>query len=439
MSVRFVSKVSSLVKNSKTKAASNSNRWKSATTTTAPKGTNVSSSGTSSAKSTVGSNAGSATSTSTSTASVSAESSVPLGQTAFAATAGIATVSLAAMAVESGTASNVPPFDPNGQAQRFDQSTFVGRFSKMILACDPRLLLYSKDETRSAKEMVLNSQQILENIPQGTTLQEMHHALWEADRISSASIHPDTGDIIPAPFRMSGYVPFNGPICVAMVASTSTPALLFWSWANQSQNALVNYYNRNASSEMTNETLIKSYATAVTSALTVAFGLATIVQKKFSPAKAKQLMRFIAFPSAVVASSLNCYIVRSPEIDSGVPLLNNHGEDVLPDTTSKIAAKNGVYSTTASRAILQAPVYFLPPLLVGSLPAFKRLLAKHPAASVPLTTYLVLVAFGLGLPSTVAIFPQIAEIDVQDCEEEFQALAGKDGLPYQKLYYNKGL
>lgn len=287
--------------------------------------------------------------------------------------------------------------------------------------------------------MVLNSQQILENIPQGTTLQEMHHALWEADRISSASIHPDTGDIIPAPFRMSGYVPFNGPICVAMVASTSTPALLFWSWANQSQNALVNYYNRNASSEMTNETLIKSYATAVTSALTVAFGLATIVQKKFSPAKAKQLMRFIAFPSAVVASSLNCYIVRSPEIDSGVPLLNNHGEDVLPDTTSKIAAKNGVYSTTASRAILQAPVYFLPPLLVGSLPAFKRLLAKHPAASVPLTTYLVLVAFGLGLPSTVAIFPQIAEIDVQDCEEEFQALAGKDGLPYQKLYYNKGL
>merc|ERR1740139_2176191 len=122
---------------------------------------------------------------------------------------------------------------------------------------------------------------------------------------------------------MSGYVPFNGPICVAMVASTSTPALLFWSWVNQSQNALVNYYNRNASSEMTNETLMIRYGTAVGSALTVAFGLATVVQKKYSPAKAKQLMKFIAFPSAVVASSLNCYIVRSPEITTGIPLFSN--------------------------------------------------------------------------------------------------------------------
>ena len=78
---------------------------------------------------------------------------------------------------------------------------------------------------------------------------------------------------------MSGYVAFNGPICVAMVASTSTPALLFWSWVNQSQNALVNYYNRNAASEMSNETLLKSYTVAVTSALSVAFGLATVIQK----------------------------------------------------------------------------------------------------------------------------------------------------------------
>ena len=37
---------------------------------------------------------------------------------------------------------------------------------------------------------------------------------------------------------------------MAMVASGSTPALLFWNWVNQSQNALVNYYNRNAASAL---------------------------------------------------------------------------------------------------------------------------------------------------------------------------------------------
>ena len=161
--------------------------------------------------------------------------------------------------------------------------------------------------------------------------------------------------------------------------------------------------------------------------------------RRFGAAKAKELMRWVAFPSAVVASSLNCYIVRSPEIKTGIPLLNEDFEDVAPGQTSKVAAAKGVNSTTASRALLQAPVYFLPPVLMGSIPALKSALLRHPAMSVPLTTYLVLVSFGLGLPATVAIFPQMAEIDIQDVEEEFQGLTGKDGIPYQKLYYNKGL
>lgn len=150
-------------------------------------------------------------------------------------------------------------------------------------------------------------------------------------------------------------------------------------------------------------------------------------------------MKYVAFPSAVVASSLNCYIVRSPEIDSGVPLLDSNFEDVAPGETSKIAARIGVNSTTASRALLQAPVYFLPPVLMGSLPLLKKFISRNPMMSVPLTTYLVLVSFGLGLPATVAIFPQMAEIDVTDVEEKYQGLRGKDGLPYQKYYYNKGL
>jgi hypothetical protein len=108
----------------------------------------------------------------------------------------------------------------------------------MLLACDPYLLTYSDEEVREYKSMVDNYQNLLKNLPEGVSEKEMSRKLWEAQRISSAALHPDTGDSIPHPFRMSGYVPFNGPICVAMVASTSTSALLFWSWVNQSQNAL---------------------------------------------------------------------------------------------------------------------------------------------------------------------------------------------------------
>jgi len=224
-----------------------------------------------------------------------------------------------------------------------------------------------------------------------------------------------------------------------MVASQSTPALLFWSWANQSQNALVNYYNRNASSPMTNETLAISYAAAVGSSLIVAFGLATAIQRKYPPAQAKQLLKWVAFPSAVVASSLNCYIVRSPEIKTGIPLTDEDGNDVLPGETSQEAGKMGVYSTTASRAMLQAPVYFVPPVLL-SLGPIRRFITAKPELAVPVTTFLLLVSFGIGLPATVAVFPQIAEIPAEKVEFKYQHLRNhKTKELHQKYYYNKGL
>ena len=102
---------------------------------------------------------------------------------------------------------------------------------------------------------------------------------------------------------MSGYVPLNGPISVAMVATGSTAGLLFWAWTNQSQNALVNYFNRNADSEMSNETLAKSYGTAVTTALTVGFVLSTVVRKRFSAEKG--MFRDIHCTSTCICTALH--------------------------------------------------------------------------------------------------------------------------------------
>mmetsp|Transcript_36899 Transcript_36899/g.66355 ORF Transcript_36899/g.66355 Transcript_36899/m.66355 type:complete len:434 (+) Transcript_36899:64-1365(+) len=389
-------------------------------------------------KSTVSATPGAAKEAAAEATSASSEG-VPIGKTLVAMSLAIATISAGAVLAEKGTASMVPTFDP--KQQRFDQSTFIGRLSKMLLACDPSLNLCSGEEVKRCKAMVDDYENQLKNLPEGVSETEMSRKLWEAQRVVTAAIHPDSGETIPRPFRMSGYALFNGPICVAMVASQSTAALLVWSWINQSHNALINYYNRNASSEMTNETFAKSYAAAVGSALAVAFGLATFIQKRYSPAQAKNLLRWVAFPSAVVASSLNCYIVRSPEIDTGIPLVNSDGDEVLPNEMSKIAAERGVNSTTFSRALLQAPVYFLPPVLMGVLPPLKNAIMKNPIMRVPMTTYLVLVCFGIGLPSSVAIFPQMGEIKVEEAEEKYHKLQDEKngGKPYEVLFYNKGL
>lgn len=179
-------------------------------------------------------NATSSSSSSSGTATTTkTASTTPILSSLAAALGGVTLVSVGAAVVENMTADQCLPYSSTGQ--RFDQSDFQGRFARMLLACDPRLLLYSAKDIEQAQALLKKADSYQED-------RSMDRTLWEARRVVDAALHPDTGATIPLPFRMSGYVPFNGPICVAMVASTTTPQLLFWSWVNQSQNALVNYY-----------------------------------------------------------------------------------------------------------------------------------------------------------------------------------------------------
>ena len=160
----------------------------------------------------------------------------------------------------------------------------------MFLACDPLLLLRSDESFRECAAELAKVKKAHEQDPNIQRTPEENERLWKLKRVvDSAMPNPETGEVIPPPFRMSGYVPFNGPICVAQVGSTSTAGLLFWAWANQSQNALVNYFNRNASSTMSNKDLSQSYTIAVTAALSVGFVLATAIKKKCAPAQGKDM------------------------------------------------------------------------------------------------------------------------------------------------------
>ena len=214
---------------------------------------------------------------------------VPLGKTVLAMCAGVATVCAGTVGVNAleNKGTDVPQFSRCLLGEnRFDQSTFMGRYKQMFLACDPLLLLRSDDSFRESAAELAAVKKEYEANPDLQKSPEENERLWRLKRVvDSAMPIPESGEVIPAPFRMSGYVPFNGPLSVAMVASTGTGALLFFAWANQSQNALINYFNRNPGSEMSNETVAKSYGTAVASALTVGFVLSTVIKKRNSPEK----------------------------------------------------------------------------------------------------------------------------------------------------------
>lgn len=95
--------------------------------------------------------------------------------------------------------------------------------------------------------------------------------MWDAQLLVQSAVHPDTGDIIPRPFRMSGYVPFNAPILVGLLVPQGTVMTAFWQWLNQTHNALVNYSNRNAKTPVTTAQQVTGYSIAVGSAMGISY------------------------------------------------------------------------------------------------------------------------------------------------------------------------
>lgn len=77
---------------------------------------------------------------------------------------------------------------------------------------------------------------------------------------------------------------------------------------------------------------------------------------------------------------------------------------------------------------------------MATVPYLKNAVAANPAIAVPLTTYLLLLSFGVGLPGAIAYFPQFGEILASELEEPFRAVRKPGtGELIEKFWYNKGL
>ena len=73
--------------------------------------------------------------------------------------------------------------------------------------------------------------------------------LRSAQTVLRTAIHPDTGEFIPWPMRMSSFTLVNLPISWGMIIAAPTPMnTIIWQFVNQTYNATINYGNRNASS-----------------------------------------------------------------------------------------------------------------------------------------------------------------------------------------------
>ena len=94
------------------------------------------------------------------------------------------------------------------------------------------------------------------------------HKLKIAKRVTSVSLHPDTGELLPWPFRFSSFIPMTLPLDMGLILAKPTIFnSIFWQTYNQTYKALLNYYNRNATATYTVDDIMKSYVAAMTASL----------------------------------------------------------------------------------------------------------------------------------------------------------------------------
>lgn len=310
---------------------------------------------------------------------------------------------------------------------RYEQGSFLGRLRHFVDIIDPSTLFVSEKKLKECIKL-LDDYKHGELPPGVSDLQ-----LWEAQKIKQAIIHPDTGEKIFMPFRMSGYVPFGTPIVIGLLLPNQTVvSTIIWQWLNQSHNACVNYANRNATKPTPTSKFLQGYVGAVTSAVSIAVGLNVLIQKanKLSPATRMIIQRLVPFPAVASANICNVGLMRHNELSEGIDVLDNNGNVV---GSSKIAARHAIMETAFTRVVLPMPIFVLPPIIMSYLERL-RFLQSNRRLLLPIHSLVCLVTFGLSLPVAISLFPQMSQIEVSRLEPEI-AMA----TDCKVVTYNKGL
>ncbi|KAL4979627.1 Tricarboxylate/iron carrier [Aspergillus desertorum] len=322
------------------------------------------------------------------------------------------------------------PGDRELPPSQYDLSTYWGRVRHAADISDPRMIFVSSAGLEQAKRLISSYKQ--NEIP------TMNAELWKAKKVVDSTLHPDTGEPVFLPFRMSCYVLSNLVVTAGMLTpGLQTTGTLLWQIANQSLNVAINNANSNKSTPLSVSQMAKSYLMAVSASCSVALGLNALVPrlKNVSPNTKLILGRLVPFAAVSSASALNVFLMRSEEIRQGIdvyPVPEKEGEPVQSLGRSRVAAKIAVGETAISRVLNATPIMVIPPLILVQLEKRKLL---SPRMVLPANLGLILATSLFALPLALGAFPQRQAISAASLEEEFWNRGGRDG----KVEFNRGM
>ncbi|NXQ26881.1 SFXN4 protein, partial [Alaudala cheleensis] len=250
-----------------------------------------------------------------------------------------------------------------------------------------------------------------------------------------SSVHPDTDKILPLLFRPPGRFP-EVKFCV-IVSSVQHHAKrsFFWQFVFHTYTTAFTLVNGNGTPKAHDYSLQQkqiflglgavSYAACV-GALPLVFmnrfalksSLAQLVVRKLLPA-----------PLFGLTSAFTVAMVRSPEFDNGIEVMDRNGKVI---GVSKKAGEKAVMETALSRAVLFGTTFFLPEVLMYCL--HRARLVKNSRAFGSVRMFVIMSVLAGMLPASFSMFPQCGEIKRADLEPEIVSSTEET-----EFFYNRGI
>jgi sideroflexin-1/3 len=312
---------------------------------------------------------------------------------------------------------------------RYDQSSFEGRARHFFITTNPLNIFATNSDLNAAKSTV-------DSIRAGKVDPKLtEDEVWSAKQLYDSAFHPQTGEKIFLPGRMSFQVFGNMTITGCMMTFyKSTPAVVFWQFANQSFNAIVNYCNRNASVGVSNELLAQAYVGATSASVITALGFNKLIAS--SPTlSAGMIGRFVPLVAVAAANCINIPLMRQQESVYGIRIETGDGE---PVGASKEAAKEALMQVIPSRVGMAIPGMAIPPAIMARLEKTTTYI-KNPWLKAPTTVLMTGLCLTFSTPLCCALFPQMASIPIERIEEPLRADLLTKYPNIKEFYYNKGL
>ncbi|KAK1791822.1 hypothetical protein P4O66_013797 [Electrophorus voltai] len=315
--------------------------------------------------------------------------------------------------------------DLNLEYWQSNGKTFLSRLRLWLSILDPTFILSSDADIEKARSLLRSEEK-----------EQKNGKVDDAWLLSLSSFHTDTGSLISPIFRPQAYMPISLPLVLAsFMPHKGVKPTLFWHFLLQSYSAGFNHANRNATATSEKKTTLNQslLITGTVTYAAVAGALPQIILWRLQAisAAAQVFCRSVLpIPLSAGLAAFSVLVVRSEESENGIQIFDSNGNSV---GVSKEAGAKAVKETAISRATLFGTTTTVPSLLHFLLKRAK-FMQRNPMLFASVRHISTVIVFGLMIPVSFSLFPQLGKIKKEHLEKELHALTS-DG----ELFYHRGL